>query len=384
MRDELPQLGQHAGAALRLRRRAQVRGRRGGQGAAEEGRRQGQRHRRRARQHARTAGGCCAPPTPSPCWWRAARAPTRRASSGSRPTSRRRWRRAASACRTRRLPATTDAVLLLRHAARSRRHGAGARPAPAARGLRAGEPAGPCAAAGQGRQLSDRRCAIRRGEVAGAIVGGLSARDVARLAAYEGPRYRIAPLKVRIAGRADRRCRCSSRWKSASSRPAAMGSGALAASPQAGVRRPPQARRSARARRIPGRDLERRAVDLALSRAACSRRRPRPGRDWSAARGGRSCWPSALRRRSPRRGERMASGRAPSGALERELGGLRIAERADLDDPAAERRAAAARRGCGDGAVPATRVAAARRRRGAAAAAGSALATALTRGDSRE
>jgi hypothetical protein len=40
----------------------------------------------------------------------------------------------------------------------------------------------------------------RRSEVAGAVVGGLSARDVARLAAYEGPRYRIAPLKVRIGG----------------------------------------------------------------------------------------------------------------------------------------------------------------------------------------
>jgi len=39
-----------------------------------------------------------------------------------------------------------------------------------------------------------------KSEVAGAIVRGLSARDVARLAAYEGPRYRIAPLKVRIAG----------------------------------------------------------------------------------------------------------------------------------------------------------------------------------------
>ena len=39
-----------------------------------------------------------------------------------------------------------------------------------------------------------------KSEVTGATVGGLSARDVARLAAYEGPRYRIAPLKVRIAG----------------------------------------------------------------------------------------------------------------------------------------------------------------------------------------
>jgi hypothetical protein len=39
-----------------------------------------------------------------------------------------------------------------------------------------------------------------RGEVAGAVVGGLSRRDVARLAAYEGPRYRIARLKVRVGG----------------------------------------------------------------------------------------------------------------------------------------------------------------------------------------
>lgn len=39
-----------------------------------------------------------------------------------------------------------------------------------------------------------------RSTVAGAVVGGLSARDVRRLAAYEGPRYRIAPLKVKIGG----------------------------------------------------------------------------------------------------------------------------------------------------------------------------------------
>jgi hypothetical protein len=39
-----------------------------------------------------------------------------------------------------------------------------------------------------------------RSEVVGAIVDGLSARDVARLAAFEGSRYRIALLKVRIAG----------------------------------------------------------------------------------------------------------------------------------------------------------------------------------------
>ncbi len=40
-----------------------------------------------------------------------------------------------------------------------------------------------------------------RSKVAGAIVGGLSRRDVARLAAYEGPGYRIVPLKVGSAGR---------------------------------------------------------------------------------------------------------------------------------------------------------------------------------------
>ena len=38
----------------------------------------------------------------------------------------------------------------------------------------------------------------RKGRVSGAIVGGLSARDVARLAAYEGPGYRIAALKVKV------------------------------------------------------------------------------------------------------------------------------------------------------------------------------------------
>jgi hypothetical protein len=41
--------------------------------------------------------------------------------------------------------------------------------------------------------LSDP-CAV----VEGAVVGGLSARDVAHLAAYEGPRYRVASRKVRI------------------------------------------------------------------------------------------------------------------------------------------------------------------------------------------
>jgi hypothetical protein len=40
-----------------------------------------------------------------------------------------------------------------------------------------------------------------RSQVAGVIVGGLSVRDVAHLAAYEGPGYRIAPLRVRSGGK---------------------------------------------------------------------------------------------------------------------------------------------------------------------------------------
>jgi hypothetical protein len=39
-----------------------------------------------------------------------------------------------------------------------------------------------------------------RGEVPGAVVRGLSARDVARLTAFEGRGYRVAPLRVKIAG----------------------------------------------------------------------------------------------------------------------------------------------------------------------------------------
>lgn len=40
----------------------------------------------------------------------------------------------------------------------------------------------------------------RREGIQGSVVGGFSVRDVARLAAYEGPRYRIAMLKVKLAG----------------------------------------------------------------------------------------------------------------------------------------------------------------------------------------
>ena len=37
-------------------------------------------------------------------------------------------------------------------------------------------------------------------QVFGAVVGGLSAHDVARLSVFEGPGYRIAPLRVLMAG----------------------------------------------------------------------------------------------------------------------------------------------------------------------------------------
>ncbi|MFZ5781491.1 MAG: gamma-glutamylcyclotransferase family protein [Pseudomonadota bacterium] len=40
------------------------------------------------------------------------------------------------------------------------------------------------------------------GRVEGAVVGGLTRRDVERLAAYEGPRYRIAAVRVMQAGTA--------------------------------------------------------------------------------------------------------------------------------------------------------------------------------------
>jgi hypothetical protein len=40
-----------------------------------------------------------------------------------------------------------------------------------------------------------------KGVVQGAVVGGFSRLEVERLSAYEGPRYRIASLKVRVDGR---------------------------------------------------------------------------------------------------------------------------------------------------------------------------------------
>ena len=57
-------------------------------------------------------------------------------------------------------------------------------------------PAGPCAAAGEGRAAIRSSCAIRAARCRARSSAGLSARDVARLAAYEGPGYRIAPLRV--------------------------------------------------------------------------------------------------------------------------------------------------------------------------------------------
>ena len=42
---------------------------------------------------------------------------------------------------------------------------------------------------------------LQRGDVVeGVVVGGLTKRDVERLSAFEGPRYRIAPLKVTVDG----------------------------------------------------------------------------------------------------------------------------------------------------------------------------------------
>jgi hypothetical protein len=38
------------------------------------------------------------------------------------------------------------------------------------------------------------------GKAEGVIVGGLTRRDVERLSIYEGPRYRIAPIKVTVGG----------------------------------------------------------------------------------------------------------------------------------------------------------------------------------------
>ena len=103
---------------------------------------------------------------------------------------------------------------------------------------------------GGGRRAPSYPIVVRdpRGEVPGAIVGGLSARDVARLAAFEGPGYRVVPLRVRISGRDDHGVGVRAGAEPPAAERRAMGPGALAAPPQAGVRRPPEAR----AQRAPG------------------------------------------------------------------------------------------------------------------------------------
>src|SRR5215510_10196859 len=185
----------------------------------------------------RTAGGCCALPTPSPCWWRAARPPIRRASIASRGSSRPRCRPAASACPTNRPPAIIDSLLPVLGGGLGggkllspqwglpppnppRYDGGGdltmrfffygtlldpdvvalvlGRRLPPAAFMTASLP-------GHARRRikgGSYPIVVRdpRGEVPGAVVGGLSARDVARLWAFEGPRYRIAPLKVKVDG----------------------------------------------------------------------------------------------------------------------------------------------------------------------------------------
>ena len=88
-----------------------------------------------------------------------------------------------------------------------------------------------------------------RGEVPGAIVGGLSARDVARLADLRRAALsHRAAASVRISGRDDHGVGVRAGAEPPSAERRAMGSGALAAPPQAGVRRPPEAR----AQRAPG------------------------------------------------------------------------------------------------------------------------------------
>ena len=81
------------------------------------------------------------------------------------------------------------------------------------------------------------------GEVEGVVVGGLTKRDVERLSAYEGPRYRIAPLKVTIGG--ELKTVSVFEPKEASFQPVdgAWDSRAVAGPLQAALRRPPAARR---------------------------------------------------------------------------------------------------------------------------------------------
>jgi hypothetical protein len=106
-----------------------------------------------------------------------------------------------------------------------------------------------------------------RSEVSGVVVGGLSKRDVARLSAYEGPRYRVAYLKARIAGALTR---------VAVFEPIDGGFEMISGPP--GIWRPgssatnapswrASSQDSARTRRIPGSNLQRGTIDPALLEA---------------------------------------------------------------------------------------------------------------------
>src|SRR5258708_808701 len=172
-------------------------------------------------------GGCCAARTPSPCWSPAARPLTRRDSSGSWPISRRRWRQAASACPMMLPAGSTDALAGPRASRPAHNSAANRRSAVRQDAMsrfffygtlldrdvmalvlgrllppQAFVPASLLGHARRRAKGASYPVVVRdpRGEVAGAIVGGLSARDVTRLTVYEGPGYRVVPLRVRVAG----------------------------------------------------------------------------------------------------------------------------------------------------------------------------------------
>src|SRR6266481_2074045 len=140
-----------------------------------------------------------------------------------------------------------DALLLLWHAARLRRHRPGAGTAAAAGGLRAGQPARPRATAGEKRDLSHRRARSARH-------GPGSYRERAECA-RRGAAHQLrgAGISRRAPARAGGRCDDHGVGVRAGAEPPAaerraMGSGALAAPSQAGVRGPAEAR----AQRAPG------------------------------------------------------------------------------------------------------------------------------------
>ena len=157
------------------------------------GRRRGQRHRRRAGADRRTAGGCCAPPTPRPCWWRAARRADEAGLERLKASSRPRCGRAASPCPDDAPPAgITDARFFFYGTLLDRDVMAlvlGRRLPPSA--------FAPAILSGHSRRRAREPpfrsfVPIRATRCEGMVVGGLTASDVARLSAYEGPGYRVA------------------------------------------------------------------------------------------------------------------------------------------------------------------------------------------------